>query len=369
MLQQFLHDNRHELVDRCRERAALRSAPGAGMVPVEHGIPVFLDQLIASLRSAENLAHSEMGESAARHGAELLQGHFPIDQVVHNYGDLCQAIMELAIERGAAIEVGEFRSLNQALDNAIADAVSEYCGGSSALVAERGIRDENERLGHLAHELRNQLHTATLALSAIKAGNVGLFGATGALLDRTMISLRRLVDHSLMAVRIKSPLNARVEELPLDDFIRKAAIAAALDARATGCTFEVANVDPGLALRGDSDVLASALGNLLQNAFKFSHQHGEVSLNAYARGDRIVIEVCDSCGGLPPGMADEIFVPFVQAGSDRTGLGLGLAIVKRCVEANEGILSVRDAPPVGCVFTIELPRYERQRTEPAPQSA
>jgi signal transduction histidine kinase len=373
MLTQFLTDNRRELIARCSGKAAKRSIPDTeSAAHQEHGIPVFLDQLIAALQSGKARDAPDMEHSATRHGAELLRQEFAIGHVVHCYGDLCQAIMELAIEKGTRIDVAEFGILNQALDNAIAGAVTAYCSGSSALVAERGLRDENMRLGLLTHEMRDQVHTATLALTAIKAGGVGLNGATGALLDRTMTGLRRLIDRSLMEVRLKSPLKESAGELRVADLVRNAARAAALEARATECEFSCEEVDPELVVRGDADVLMSAIGNLLQNAFKFSCKHGEVSIRAYASGDRVLIEVADSCGGLPAGMADRLFQPFVQAGKDRTGLGLGLSIVKLAVEANGGVLYLRDAPPVGCVFTIDLPRHVRHRTDAhagAPQTA
>lgn len=372
MLQQFLTDNRDELVARCLAKAAQRSTPGAGTMRQEHGIPVFLDQLIGALRPVTPadgaggaslssspggaLAHREMGESATRHGAELLRNNFTVDQVVHDYGDLCQSIMELATERGAPIEVTEFQVLNQALDNAIADAVTEFSSGSATLIADRGRRAEAERLGQLARELRNQIHVATLALTAIKAGNVGLFGATGAVLDRSVIRLRKLIDRSVMEVRARCSPNGQITTFSLADFIRDAARASSLEARLAECAFAVADVDPRLALRGDRDLLGSAAGNLLQNAFKFSHKGGEVSLDAHASGERILIEVSDSCGGLLAGKADEMLGAFVHAGSDRSGPP-GLSIVKRSVEANGGSLGVRDAPPVGCVVTIDLPRF------------
>jgi len=140
MLQQFLRDNRAELVDRCREKVAQRSVPGSTAIRLEHGIPIFLEQLIGSLASSEPgeaNAVDEMGLSATRHGAELFRNDFTIEQVVHDYGDLCQAIMELAIERKTTIGVGEFQVLNRALDNAIADAVTEYSSGASIMVADR----------------------------------------------------------------------------------------------------------------------------------------------------------------------------------------------------------------------------------------
>ena len=56
-------------------------------------------------------------------------------------------------------------------------------------------------------------------------------------------------------------------------------------------------------------------------------------------------------------VAEEMVKPFKQIGNDRSGLGLGLAIYQRGVEANNGILNVRDVPDLGCVFTIDLPRH------------
>ncbi|MGE5095414.1 MAG: sensor histidine kinase [Betaproteobacteria bacterium] len=360
MLQRFLTDNRRELVARCRLKAERRSMPMAGAVRLEHGIPVFLDQLIVALgpanapsSPAEALARREMGLSATRHGAELLRNHFTIDQVVHDYGDLCQAIMELAAEQGIVIEVAEFQVLNQALDNAISDAVTEFAAGSAGSIAGRNLRTETERLGQVTQELRNQVDTATLALTAIKAGNVGLFGATGAVLDRSIIGLRKLIYRSLMEVRATPSPRPRLATFSLADFIRDVATTATLDARFAECAITVAHVDPRLALRGDRDLLASAVGILLQNAFRFSHEDGEVSLYAHAGSERILIEVADSCGGLPNGMADEMLRPVAH----RSGRGPGLSLVQRSVETNGGLLGVRDAPPVGCVVTVDLPRF------------
>ncbi|WP_241202435.1 sensor histidine kinase KdpD [Caballeronia sp. SBC2] len=141
------------------------------------------------------------------------------------------------------------------------------------------------------------------------------------------------------------------------DFIAEVKYASELAADIRGSKFTVSHVDVNLAVVGDRDLLYAAIGNLLQNAFKFTHDHTEVTLNAYAAGDRILIDVKDHCGGLPPGSAERMFVPFTQNGPDRSGLGLGLSIARRSVKANDGTLTVCDAPSVGCVFTVSLPRY------------
>jgi signal transduction histidine kinase len=103
-------------------------------------------------------------------------------------------------------------------------------------------------------------------------------------------------------------------------------------------------------------LLSSALGNLLQNAFKFTAHDTRVSLSTHVVGDRIHLDVQDHCGGLPPGNPEELFLPFRQCSADKSGVGLGLSICRRSVEANSGVLTVRDLPGSGCVFSIDLPR-------------
>ena len=373
MLHEFLTTNKSDLIARCRLKVAKRPAPRVAGKELAHGIPRFLDQLIKTLeveQTSEPMRSrkvsgpagggavvSEIAATAALHGRELSEQGFTVDQVVHDYGDLCQAIADLAFERGVPIQVDEFRTLNRCLDNGIADAVTEYAFQHNSLVESNGVKALNERLGFLAHELRNLLHTATLAVMAIKAGNVGATGVTGALLDRSLIGMRNLIDRSLADVRITAGMPPRARLISLAEFVADVKISASLEAHARQCEFTVGDVDAELALDVDREMLFSAVGNLLQNAFKFTQRHTEVSLNAYAAADRIRLDVADHCGGLPQQAADDMFRPFKQSGEDRSGLGLGLAICRRSVEANNGVLSVRDVAGSGCVFTIELPRH------------
>jgi signal transduction histidine kinase len=143
----------------------------------------------------------------------------------------------------------------------------------------------------------------------------------------------------------------------LAEFVHDVTITASLEAAERGCKFTVSHIDKELAVNVDRDLLLSAVGNLLQNAFKFTEHGTEVSLNAYAAADRIHIDIADHCGGLPPGAVDSMFRPFTQHGLDRSGAGLGLTISRRSVEANHGVLRVSDKAGSGCVFTIDLPRH------------
>jgi signal transduction histidine kinase len=373
MLYEFLNANRTELIARCRHKVQQRTASGVSERELVFGISIFLDQLIKTLRLEQGPdpsigrkvsgpasgvpASSEMCETATRHGTELLEHGFTVEDVVHDYGDLCQAITDLAVERSAPITVDEFRTLNRCLDNAIAIAVAEF-----AYLHDRAASDEqfdalNKQLGAFAHELRNSLSTATLAVSVLKMGNVGITGATGAVLDRSLVGMRNLIDRSLATARLAAHLEIEPSTFSLSTFITELKLSASLEADIKGCVLIVAAVDPKLMISGDRDLLSAAIGNLLQNAFKFSHAHGEVSLNAYTSGDRVLIDVEDSCGGLPEGEAEKMFLPFSQLGSDKSGAGLGLWIARRSVEANGGQLSVRDLPGTGCIFTVNLPRH------------
>ena len=212
----------------------------------------------------------------------------------------------------------------------------------------------NERLGFLAHELRNALGTATMAVAALEVGNMAMGGATGAVLKRSLASLKVLIDHSLDEVR--SGIPNETSTFSVDAFVSDASDTARLAARSAGVVFTVAAVDPTLAVRGNRDLLLAALGNLLQNAIKFTSLHSEVTLKAYAFGDQVHLDVIDHCGGLPNGSADKLFTPFSQRSDDKSGLGLGLSIARNSVVSDSGTIGVRDVPGVGCVFTISLPR-------------
>lgn len=374
MLHEFLTVNRLELIERCRAKVAQRSVPRPTATEMDHGIPLFLNQLIDILRAGQPpdarnggvmaLPSGRAGEddqtgltaSATIHGHELLEHGFTVEQVVHDYGDLCQAVTELARELEKPVSADEFQTLNLCLDNAIAAAVSEFDRGRDHLVQESGNRALSERLGFLAHELRNSLSTAMLSIAVIKRGDVGLNGATGAVLDRSLVTMRDLIDRTLTDVRLGAGVVMQIEEIAVDRFIAQVQVAAILEAKVKGCAFTTAPVDAGLKINVDGHMLASALANLLQNAFKFTRPHSHVSLKAYAARDRVLIEIADECGGLAKGKAEAIFESFAQHGADRSGLGLGLSIARRAVEANGGVLSVRNMPGIGCVFIVDLPR-------------
>ena len=106
MLYEFVTTYRDAIIARAREKLTARPWPSASPQELENGVPLFLTQLSEMLRSeASDAAHSHraIGSAATRRGSDLLALGFTVSQVVHDYGDICQAVTELAIEQNAPI--------------------------------------------------------------------------------------------------------------------------------------------------------------------------------------------------------------------------------------------------------------------------
>ena len=198
MLHEFLSSNRVELIRRCRSKVGQRSSPPVTPLELEHGVPRFLEQLIEALRheqsnptlhfnassisSTQKAVSAEGTRTASSDGNELFEQGYTVGEVVHGFGDVCQIITELAIEKNTPVTVHEFRTFNRLLDNAIADAVSSYGRHRDESVGGQGNQGLHDRMGAVADRQRRLLATALKALEALKVGNVGVRGATGTLL-------------------------------------------------------------------------------------------------------------------------------------------------------------------------------------------
>lgn len=366
MLSEFLTTNKDELTKRCKAKAAARAGRPGTSTESGAGVPALIGQLITTLQdpmmgtpgSSAPLPTS-IASSAGERGAELFREGFTVDQVVHDYGDLCQALTELARDNQVPISVDDFHTFNRCLDDAMAEAVSEFGRLREQAMSKITVESLNERLGALAHELRSPLNTAVLAFSAMRGGSVALTGATGRVLDGSLERLRDVIDRSLAEVRLTAGLEVSRERIVVDELLAELRVSAGLLAKAKQVTFTV-TTDKGLAIEADREMLTSAIENLLQNAFKFTRPAGRVSLEASAVGERVVFEITDQCGGLKAGNPEDLFRPSEQH-TDRCCGGYGLSITRRSVQANAGTLTVRNRPGIGCVFKIELPTAEHAR--------
>ncbi len=354
MLDRFIAAHRDEIITRCRVKVAVRSVAAPNQPAEDYGVPLFLDQLIEALRLGVRPS-PEIGESAIRHGRELLRKGFTVSQVVHDYGDVCQSVTELATEMSAVISSSDFCVLNRCLDEAIAGAVTEYGRQRDQSTVDVAAARGADQLEFLAHELRNLLNTAILSFEVLRTGNVGVTGSTGSVLHRSLLGLRALIGRSLAEVRLAQGIHSQ-EPIRLFELIDEVVAAAELHAQTIGLRLTVLAVDRDIAIQGDRQVLAAVIGNLLQNAFKFTRPQTTVTLRVRASAERVLIEVEDECGGLAGANHDDLFRPFEQRSQDRTGLGLGLAFSRWGVEASNGRIYARNVPECGCVFTVDLPR-------------
>lgn len=205
MLHAFLLSNRLELIQDCKDKVASRFSPGDIPAIIDHGVPLFLAQLIDALKHRPTVCDEdeeagdcvsfppEIGQSAAVHGAELLRRGFTVDQVVHDYGDICQAITEMAVKRDAPIDPDDFRILNGCLDNAIAGAVTAFVDGRETEF-ESHANKQREHLSGASNRHRRLVRIAMQAFVAIKTGSLGLGGATGTLLLHALTELQSLAE-------------------------------------------------------------------------------------------------------------------------------------------------------------------------------
>jgi hypothetical protein len=183
-LHDFIGKNRDELIRRCRVKVARRSSPQPTEAEIDHGVPLFLEQLSQELRQGPSKT-DEINQSAMEHGHDLLLQGFTISQVVHDYGDVCQSVTDLAVETNAPITSEDFRTLNRCLDDAIAGAVSEYSHEQD--VSRHGASQQLQRL----------TDTAITAFEVLRTGRVGVGGSTGTVVLQSLMAIRAaLVDRA-----------------------------------------------------------------------------------------------------------------------------------------------------------------------------
>jgi hypothetical protein len=168
-------------------------------------VPLFLAQLVETLKTEQTTearvgdtteskpAPTAIGRAAALHGAELLRRGFTVDQVVHDYGDVCQSVTALALEQATPISTDEFRTLNRCLDNAIADAVAAF-GAAHQDSVERATQTSQQRIVDHIADHRRLTAIASQSFKAIRTGNIGPAGATGDLLTHTLKKLEEITD-------------------------------------------------------------------------------------------------------------------------------------------------------------------------------
>lgn len=343
VLAQLLKDRREALMHRWvgKVRALLRSERPLDDDEVRDSLNFFIDELIVAIERGDRLAETGRGIAEA-HGAQRHLLGRDVADVVREYGLFFECVAE---ECPVPLPPEEYAILASALNAGAALAVREY-----AILRDMELRRQaSEHFAFLAHEIRNPLQTARLALE--------LFGAAPVprpvdVLRRSLAQMSETLDRALVDARMRgldSGATLHRERLELRAVLEAAIGESQPDAEARKIDVTLL-APPRTFVDADARVLRSALTNLIRNAIKFTRSGGAVTV----RGGPAAIEIEDECGGLDEDDEKAIFDTFRQSGGDRSGFGLGLAIARQAVTAHGWSLTVRNLPGKGCIFAISI---------------
>jgi PAS domain S-box-containing protein len=244
--------------------------------------------------------------------------------------------------------------------------------------AEQVLQDANrakdEFIATLAHELRNPLAPIRTGLEILKkdTNNGPPSQRARDTMERQLAHMIRLIDDLLDISRINSgKIRLETARIRLASAIDSAVEISRPAMEARGHELQVEISDRGIELMADGTRVAQALGNLLNNAAKYTPPHGHVRLKAWQDGAMAVIEVSDDGVGIPADMLDDVFALFTQVGRtlDRAqgGLGIGLYLVRSLVELHGGGVVAQSAGEgKGSRFTVRIPCLLQPTATPAP---
>lgn len=349
-MHEFMVRHRDELL-RIVVNQLQSTAPDADAEVIVSGVHELVDEIIRALQHEAGLpVRSPLpgaSKTATWLGGRRQARGYAISRIAEDLGTISNTLGELARREHVSFPGSHYQVFNQCIDSASAQALEQYWNQAR----EEREHAEAERLGAVVHELRNTLAGARMSFSILKSGELGVTSRTGDVLERSLRRLESLIGEMVIAVQLGAGVKPELRRLALEAVLRHV-----LDASVPerGITLEAA-IDESLMVDADEHLLISAVSNLVQNAFKFTHDNGRIRLRASRRQGYELIEIEDECGGLPPGKHEELFAPFVSKAADRRGIGLGLTIARDAIEAHGGQVSVTNLPGKGCVFRLTLP--------------
>jgi signal transduction histidine kinase len=229
--------------------------------------------------------------------------------------------------------------------------------------AEQVQRRQASFLGVLAHELRNPLmpiRNAAAILGRIPSDSPMLARVQG-IIERQVDNISRLVEDLLDVSRVNAgKLRLQKESLDIVRLSEEVAQACRPTMEARSQLFEVRLPEDALRVDGDPVRLTQILGNLLDNASKYTPLNGEIRLSVAAAGQTVVLTVVDNGIGISPEALPTIFEPFVQEQHatlfNGAGLGIGLTVVRELVEGHGGRAEAfSDGKGLGSRFVVTLP--------------
>ncbi len=237
-----------------------------------------------------------------------------------------------------------------------------------ALVEELRKLDQNKNqfLSILSHELRNPLASIMMSVSLLDRVTPGgkQFRQAKEIIERQTTQLSRLVDDLLDITKInQNKISLKKEKINLNELISR--VLEDYRELLASKAVEVELTSVPLYMEADPARLTQAVGNLLNNAAKFTQMGDKIQVSVWKDEEQQEAVICvkDEGLGIKPDILPNLFLPFIQVDSspDRSsgGLGLGLAIVKGMVELHGGSVAVAsEGLGKGAQFTIRLPLPE-----------
>jgi signal transduction histidine kinase len=336
---------------------AAKACGAAESLPDEqiiNSLALFVDELVVAL-SADAVAQgqkpeqsTERSQSALGHGQQRFALGYEVGALVREYGVLRELLFDVVEESRTPVSVREMRLLAKFFIGAIGDAAGQYAAARDEELRKRTA----QHIAFLAHELRNPLGSVKLGFELMQERGDIRLSKSVPVVQRGIARLSSLVDDALVTVRLAEASDVNRVPLALRALVEEVARDSEAELGAKGQRIDI---EGEASVSADPKIIRSALSNLVRNAVKFTPRDRTIHVRIKPTSTRVVIEVEDACGGLPPDATKKLFDPFVQAGADRSGFGLGLAICKQAAEAHGGEIRVHDLPGRGCVFVLDLP--------------
>jgi PAS domain S-box-containing protein len=236
---------------------------------------------------------------------------------------------------------------------------------------------KNRFISTIAHELRNPLSALGTAAELLRLNPSDDESREFALsaISRQVQFCRRLIEDLLDLTRIqKGKLRVNAQLADLCEIIRAAAAEVRPLIDQKGQTIQMILGDDPVQVSADPDRLQQVFLNLIQNAAKYTHQHGRIWVKLFLDGKEAAVKIEDNGIGISPDVLPKIFDLFTQADESEPfadgGLGIGLSLVKDLVRLHDGTVQVRsDGLGRGSEFVVRLPLAGAQAERPSSPTA
>ncbi|QSQ25422.1 HAMP domain-containing histidine kinase [Pyxidicoccus parkwayensis] len=366
-LGELLCDHTDELVQRWYERWLRErpSNPRLTEAALKDHLPLQL-RVIGGALLKENSSRESPRELWRQHGRlapeQRVLDEVLIEEVVREYGFVIEEVRIWLGGRGEQVSVQDYSFFSLAIFELTAESVRRY----AKFRAEQVARERSEYVASIAHQLRTPVSTLNLSLQQLERGHGTPDARTLERLRRTVARLGRLVDGILRLERFKpEELPIHPESLAPAQIIDQIVADYEHDASSKGLRLDV-SANRSARMQVDRDLLVDALGNLIQNAIKYTAK-GFVRVTLEEQEDAVVFKVEDSGPGISSDRQRELFRPVYPG--QPGGVGLGLSIAFRAAVAQGGALELESEPGRGSTFLLRLPWLVCAREEPTDSRA